>query len=137
MKPASKTACRTGTMRCPAGTLNEARPPGFTLLEVMVSVALIGILLVTLLTSLGYHLTIAEKQARVSTATLLAKQKMYEVEKRPVTGKGVFNDPFGDFRYETEVRESTIPGISMISVHVRSDDDVVTMTALIESGDRK
>lgn len=117
----------------------EDRVQGFTLLEVMVSIALLGILLISLITSLGYHLSVAESQARSTTATLLAKQKMYELEKNPGSSKGTFDDPFRDFEYETGLKPSAIPGLSVISVQVWTDKDknVVTMTGLIESVERQ
>src|SRR5208337_2336842 len=54
---------------------------GFTLLEIMIAVAVIGGLLVSLISSLNYHLGIAERHEFVTVASLLAKDKLAEVEK--------------------------------------------------------
>ena len=49
---------------------------GFTLLEVMVSLAIVGGLLMTLIYTLNYNLGITEKLFAVTTMTNLAKEKL-------------------------------------------------------------
>ena len=49
---------------------------GFTLLEIMIAVAIIGGLLVSLIYSLNYHLGIAERHEFATVASLLAKDKL-------------------------------------------------------------
>ncbi len=104
---------------------------GFTLLEVMISLAVVGGLLITLLYTLNYHLGIAEKHLIVTISTELAKGKMYSMEKAPVVEKGVFPDPYSDYSYETSIRSSLIPGVSEIGVVVKNGKEIVTMSELI------
>ncbi|HYA31506.1 MAG TPA: type II secretion system protein, partial [Thermodesulfovibrionales bacterium] len=61
---------------------------GFTLLEAMISLAIVGSLLVTLIYSLNYHLGIAERHRTVTVSTALAKEKIYAMEQAPATDKG-------------------------------------------------
>lgn len=109
---------------------------GFTLLEVMISLAIIGGLLVTLIYTLNYQLGIADRHGVVTIATTLAKEKMYEMEKSPVDSSGYFREPYSGFQYETKVLESSFPGMIEIGVVVRSGKDEVELSELIiENGE--
>ncbi len=104
---------------------------GFTLLEVMISLAIVGGLLVTLIYTLNYHLGIAERHRIITTSASLAKEKMYAMERKPVTDKGQFPEPYSSFSYETAVRDSSFPGMSEISVTVSDGKESVRLSELI------
>lgn len=103
---------------------------GFTLLEIMVALAIIGSLLVTVLYSLNYHLGIAEKHEFITVATMLAKNKMSDMEQIPSAGKGTFPDPYSAYNYETGVKDSSYPGLSEMWVTVSKDKENVKLTEL-------
>lgn len=105
---------------------------GFTLLEVMISVAIIGGLLVTLIYTLNYHLGILERHEIVTIAALLAREKMAELEKISADQKGVFPAPYSDYSYESFIRESHIPGISEVSLIVRRDKEEIRFSELVQ-----
>jgi general secretion pathway protein I len=105
---------------------------GFTLLEVMLALAIVGGLLITLLHSLNYHLTIADRHETVTIATMLAKSKLIEIEKSPTSAKGDFPDPYANYRYTTEVMDSVYPGIIECSVTVVNGKESVKFSELIE-----
>ena len=113
--------------------LNSSPNAGFTLLEIMISLAVIGGLLVTLLYTLNYHLSIAEKHERVTVASMLAKDKMSEIEKNPGETKGEFPEPYSGYRYITGMKESPFPGFSVIYVVVSTDKEEVNLAELIQS----
>lgn len=104
---------------------------GFTLLEVMISLAVVGGLLVTLIYTLNYHLGIAERHGVVTAATSLAKEKMYDMENSPSSNSGKFPEPYADFSFETGVKDSSFPGMSEIAVVVRSGKEEVRLSELI------
>lgn len=104
---------------------------GFTLLEVMISLAIVGGLLVTLIYTLNYHLGIAERHGVVTAATSLAKEKMYDMEKSPSSNSGKFSEPYADFSFETSVKDSSFPGMSEIAVVVRSGKEEVRLSELV------
>ena len=62
---------------------DEGGERGFTLLEVLIALAIVGGLLVTLIYTLNYHLGLVERQETITVATLLAKNKMTDMEKNP------------------------------------------------------
>lgn len=105
---------------------------GFTLLEIMISLAVIGGLLVTLLYTLNYHLGIAERQEFITIATMLSKNRIAEVEKAPIISEGDFPEPYSGYRYVTVIRESPYPGISEITVTVSRGNESLKLSELIE-----
>lgn len=112
----------------------NSRRAGFTLLEIMIAVAIVGGLLVTLIYTLNHHLGIAGRHEFLTVASLLAKEKIYEMEKKPVRGNGDFPEPFSKYRYVTDIKESIYPGLSEISVVVSSGgSESVQFTELIQS----
>lgn len=104
---------------------------GFTLLEVMISLAIVGGLLITLIYTLNYHLGIADRHSVITSATILAKQKLYEMEKTPAENRGNFEDPYSSFSYETFIKNSIFPGMTEISVTVRSGKEDIKLSELI------
>ncbi len=104
---------------------------GFTLLEVMISLAIVGALLVTLIYTLNYHLGIADRHGVTTVSMNLAKEKMYEMERSPSVGKGSFPGPYSAFSYETAVKDSSFPGFSEMSVVVRNGRETLTLSELI------
>ena len=105
---------------------------GFTLLEVMLALAIVGGLLITLLYSLDYHLTIAGRHETVTIATMLAKSTLLEIEKGPASTSGDFPDPYTQYHYTTEVKDSVYPGIIEFSVTVVNGKENVKLSELIE-----
>jgi general secretion pathway protein I len=104
---------------------------GFTLLEVLIALAIVGGLLVTLIYTLNYQLGLVGRQETVTVATLLAKNKMMEMEKLPETGNGVFDAPFDGYTYETSVKDSPYPGIGEIIVSVKADKEEVKLNEFV------
>lgn len=104
---------------------------GFTLLEVMISLAIVGGLLITLIYTLNYHLGIADRHTVITVSTGLAKGKLYEMEKMPSESKGSFPDPYSAYSYETKVKSSSFPFFSEISVVVKNGRETVMLSELI------
>lgn len=104
---------------------------GFSLLEVMISLAITGGLLITLIYTLNYHLGIAERQKTITDCTSLAKQKLHELENLPSTGKGHFETPYSNYSYETTVLTSSFPSMVEIRVTVSKDKENVVLSKLI------
>ena len=84
---------------------------GFTLLEIMVAVAIIAISFVSLLGSQSQSISIATISRFEITASMLARQKLAEMHTADFeelsTDEGDFEDDFDDFHWQTEVSELT------------------------------
>lgn len=104
---------------------------GFTLIEIMLALAIMGGLLITLLYSLNYHLGIAERHRTITVASMLAKSKLLETEKNPTSTKGNFPGPYTRYHYTTEVKNSPYPGIIEFSVTVVNGKESVTFSELM------
>ena len=105
---------------------------GFTLLEIMVALAIVGGLLVTLLSSLNYHLSVAQRHEFLTVASLLARDKIVESEQSPGNSKGDFPAPYSGFHYKVEIKDSPYPGISEMSVVVSSGGEETKLSELIK-----
>lgn len=110
---------------------------GFTLLEVLIALAIVGSLLVTVIYTLNYHLGIVGRHEAITVATLLAKKKMADLEKNPINEKGDFDNPYKNYAYETLVKDSPYAGISEIIVIVKTGNEEVKLNEFIFKEDSK
>ena len=79
------------------------RPPGFTLLEVMIAVAIMSMALVAAIGSQSQSVSLATQAKFFTTATFLAQSKMADLEAKAPdnlsSDAGVFED-FPGYRWE-------------------------------------
>jgi general secretion pathway protein I len=111
---------------------NNGSDRGFTLLEVMVALALVGGLLISLIYTLNYHLGIAERQETETVALMLCKNKLMELDKDKPDEKGAFPEPYSDYGYEVSIGDSSYPGIVEVSVTVTKGDEKVMLKELLK-----
>jgi len=82
---------------------------GFTLLEVMVAVAVIAMSFAALLASQSQSLSMASLSRFETAAALLARQKLAELElagyESLSNDNGQFEEEFSDYRWRAEVKE--------------------------------
>lgn len=94
---------------------------GFTLLEVMISIAVLSISLLALMNSSGNTLITSGRAERISIATMLARSKMSDIEidleKQKAKGEfpdekeeeGKFDDPYEEYSWKMEIRKVDLP----------------------------
>lgn len=95
---------------------------GFSLLEIMVAVTILATSFVILIGSQSSSLRASQRAERLTTATLLAQQKMAEYEiqlqqdidrrKFPRDEKeetGTFDEPFEDYRWLWKIKKVELP----------------------------
>jgi general secretion pathway protein I len=91
------------------------RYSGFTLLEVMIAVAIIAIVLVAVFGSQSQSLSLANDAKFSTTAALLAQRKMAEVEMEDSldvsSASGDFGEDFPEYQWELDISEVPLPGI--------------------------
>ncbi len=113
---------------------------GFTLLEVMVAVAIIAISFVSLLGSQSQSISYAAISRFETVASLLARQKIAEIQVAGFddvqAGQGDFEGDFTDFHWQAEVEDLSeddtgIPGaedmlkLVALTVSRGTDEDMV------------
>ena len=123
--------------------MSESRDNGFTLLEVMIALAIVGIALVTLIGLETRTIQLAERQQRVTQATLLAQEKMTEIETggQTIAGagerEGSFDSPFELYRWTIDLEPTPLPAIEMVTVTVawgdEKNNEQVDLTSFIAS----
>jgi general secretion pathway protein I len=116
------------------------KTPGFTLLEVLVAVAVLGFALVSLLGLHVRNIDLIARDERVTAATLLARALMTEVEIGPFPDLGATDGDFEldypnrypDLRWEREVLTTPVPNVREVRVRVfrgeQESGDDVTLT---------
>jgi general secretion pathway protein I len=89
------------------------KPPGFTLLEVMIALAILALVGVAFLRAQASSVQLLDESGQISLATLLAREKMAELESLgfPEAGKtsGEGGEAFPGFRWEQVVSSTEIP----------------------------
>jgi general secretion pathway protein I len=101
---------------------------GFTLLEVMVALAIIAFAVVTYVHSQNTGIALLNESTNVTAATLLAQGRMVVLESSGVPGslerEGVFDDPeYAAFRWKEWVVSTPLPNIFEAHVEVSWDDN--------------
>ena len=103
----------------------------FTLLEIMVALAIIGIAMVALLSLGNRSIGVHDRLQHLTQATLLAQQKMSESELEArrggvaqlAAGEGVFTEPFTDYRWRIEIINTPLPAVQQVTVTVLWGDE--------------
>ena len=97
-------------------------PSGFTLLEVMMAIALMAIALTAVFGSQSQSLLLAGDAKFNTTAPFLAQSKMAEIEAEGgedlTSGSGDFGEDFPGYRWELEVADMASGGPEGVSDHL-------------------
>ncbi|KJR40348.1 type II secretion system protein GspI [Candidatus Magnetoovum chiemensis] len=107
---------------------NSLVPKAFTLLEVLIAMAIISGLLVTVIHTVNHHLSIVERHKTITIASMLAKEKLSNTPTLPEKNeKGFFPNPFKDYSYTVSVYDTTFPDIALLEIQVSKDNDTVAL----------
>lgn len=91
---------------------------GFTLLEVMVAIAILAIALTTLLGSQSQSMLAAEQADFSARSALLARVKLAEIvadEDLPVVSSGDFGEQFPGYSWEVEIDDLDVGDIELLA----------------------
>ena len=100
---------------------------GFTLLEVMIAMAILAMVLVSLLGLKNRSMQDVMKAERITTATLLAKRMMIEAlikkplvpaEDEGVFSEEVYGDVYKDYQWKKAIAPTPIPQVMEVRVAV-------------------
>ncbi|MEJ2688972.1 MAG: type II secretion system protein [Deltaproteobacteria bacterium] len=98
---------------------------GFTLLEVMIALAVVAIALTALLSLANRTILVQDEQQKLTQATLLAEGKMTEYETLHRLGRdsevatdGIFADPFSGYRWKIVFGDTPLPDVLQVTVTV-------------------
>ncbi len=102
---------------------------GFTLLEIMIALAIIGIALTTILYTVNYQADVAYENTVTTQMYMLAKEKITEMERNPGNSKGDF--PGTEFKYINTAEPITNTDIIELKTVVKGHDNEVFLSELI------
>jgi len=106
------------------------RTGGFTLLEIMIALAIIGITVTVILNSVNYHADILYENTLTTQMYQLAKEKMAGLEDDPVNSKGKFESTPG-FTFENTAVGMEDTDIIQLKTVVKGQGKEVVLKQLI------
>lgn len=97
---------------------------GFTLLEVMIALAITAGVLLTVISSLNYHLSIIGRDVEETTAALVGRAKLDDPDfSKQTDNKGSFAPDHPALNWEREISKTELPGLNRIVLTVSWNDD--------------
>ena len=96
---------------------------GFTLLEVMVALAIMAGVIITLLGSVNYHLGIIAAERDSTALTILARNRMAEMGDTPVKGEGTLAPAHPELSWKADLLPADMPGLQKLVVKVKRGSD--------------
>lgn len=99
---------------------------GFTLLEVVVALAIMAGVILTVLGSLNYHLDSIAAERDTTTLALLARNRLVELEQQGALQKmseGTFAPAHADVTWRSELFPAKIPALQKLVVTVKRTGD--------------
>ena len=102
---------------------------GFTLLEVMISLAIIGMTVTVILHTVNYHADIMHENTLTTQLFQIAKEKMVELEMDNTASKGVI-ETIG-ITYEKIISETDDPEIIELRATITGHGKKITLNELV------
>ena len=97
---------------------------GFTLLEVVIALAIAAGVLLTVISSLNYHLSIVGQDAEETTAALLGRAKLDDPDfSKQTENSGSFAPHHPALKWVRETTPTDLPGLNKIRLTVSWNDD--------------
>lgn len=98
---------------------------GFTLLEVVVALAIMAAVILTVLGSVNYHLGVIAAERSSTALTLLARAKVAELEQALPQQKaeGTLAPGHPELAWQAEMQPTQVPGLQKLVVRVRRVSD--------------
>ena len=103
------------------------RDSGFTLIEIVIAIAIISIALVTLLSAMTRTVATAAESATITKSVLLAQEKLTglnpeygETAAQPLSTDWLTDERYPTLAYKVDVEETQFEGASQVTVQVRS-----------------
>jgi general secretion pathway protein I len=109
---------------------------GFTLLEVMVALAIMAGVILTVLGSLNYHLSSIAAERDSTVLTLMARTRLAELEQQtavPQKSEGTFAPQQPDVTWRAELFPTKVPLLQklVVTVHRRGEKQEVALVRYV------
>jgi len=105
--------------------MTENKNKGFTLIEVMIAMAILAAVLVVVFQLQSQSISMSTDSRFMTTAALLAQSKMAEVEAGSIldtnSKDGDFGTDFPDYTWHLDIGDTQIPRFRRIEITVKND----------------
>ena len=119
----SHFTCRISRFTIHLSPLTCRTVKGFTLLEVMIALAIMAGVIFTVISSFNYHLGIVTTDREETIAVLLARAKLDDpVIKTPEEKKGTFAPDWPGISWEVATTPTELPGVNRLTLTVSWDN---------------
>lgn len=109
---------------------------GFTLLEVLVAVLIVGGALVVVLYSISLHLSQVQRIENITEVVLIAEDLISSEDVLNTADVGnekvVDDDKFGQYRFRVAETETELLGVTLREVTVWKDHEQITLRRLVK-----
>ena len=96
---------------------------GFTLLEIMIALAIMAGVLLTVISSFNYHLSLAARDREQTIATLLARAKLDDPDfVKQQEASGTFSPDWPEFGWSKTTEPAQLQGVKKLTFTVTWDD---------------
>lgn len=97
---------------------------GFTLLEIMIALAITAGVLLTVISSVNHHLARIAEDAEQTTAAILGRAKLEDPEfAKEKEDQGNFAPEHPGYKWAREITKTELPGLNQIRLTVTWNDD--------------
>ena len=105
--------------------MKSGRNRAFTLLEVMVALAIMAGVILTVLAAVNYHLAITSREQDYTMLTILARSRMAELEQGGIPEKsdGTMAPQHPELTWQAETMPTELPLLRKLVVRVRRTSD--------------
>jgi prepilin-type N-terminal cleavage/methylation domain-containing protein len=112
-------------------TILNSRRAGFTLIEIMIALVIIGGLITVILQTINNHANVAYEQTIVTKMFLIARENIAKMELTPKNSKGIIEGT--DFVYENLIIPTEDEDIIELKTIISGHGKEVTLSELIFS----
>jgi len=113
----------------PRSGLISSDPSGFTLLEIMIALAIIGITLTVVIHTVNYHATVLYENTLTTEMYQIAKEKMHELEMNPAESKGKIDET--GLEFESTVTNRDEVGLIELKTVIYGKGKEVVLSELV------
>lgn len=105
---------------------------GFTLIEVIVALAIVSGALITVIYTVNFHLSLLQRHETITTAVMLGNEKIRDVTELEAVRSGTFPKPYEDYSFDMVIEDSLFEGVKIVKLSVTKDNETIHLNRFIE-----
>jgi len=105
----------------------KIKQKGFTFIEVLIALSIVGGALITIIYTLNWHLSLLQQEKDITQGVFIAKKLLYQWKSAPDKSKIDWIPLENGFQYKVIIEESPVLGIYILKVKVKKNDKIVIL----------